>query len=158
MVFSFLGYMSYKHNVALDKVARDGTVLLYQCPCLQCGVCIYTVYGVDILKQTVSSSQDFPFKYGAVKAKKKKKKSLRTLTYFCSFSAHVSNICGRERGYIMIGCWFWVSHISTFGTIPCWVLFNDTANSSQWDSQCQKSKNSIMCILWLLWLLSVSDI
>lgn len=24
VVFSFLGYMSHKHNVALDKVARDG--------------------------------------------------------------------------------------------------------------------------------------
>ena len=26
VVFSFLGYMSHKHNVALDKVARDGKV------------------------------------------------------------------------------------------------------------------------------------
>lgn len=27
VVFSFLGYMSHKHNVALDKVARDGMIL-----------------------------------------------------------------------------------------------------------------------------------
>lgn len=29
VVFSFLGYMSHKHNVALDKVARDGMVLFF---------------------------------------------------------------------------------------------------------------------------------
>lgn len=32
VVFSFLGYMSHKHNVALDKVARDGMVL-FVCAC-----------------------------------------------------------------------------------------------------------------------------
>lgn len=34
VVFSFLGYMSHKHNVALDKVARDGgyySSVLVQC-------------------------------------------------------------------------------------------------------------------------------
>uniref|UniRef100_A0A3B4Y9J9 Transporter n=1 Tax=Seriola lalandi dorsalis TaxID=1841481 RepID=A0A3B4Y9J9_SERLL len=29
VVFSFLGYMSHKHNVALDKVARDGAGLVF---------------------------------------------------------------------------------------------------------------------------------
>nr|XP_057909271.1 sodium-dependent dopamine transporter isoform X2 [Doryrhamphus excisus] len=29
VVFSFLGYMSYKHNVPLDKVARDGAGLVF---------------------------------------------------------------------------------------------------------------------------------
>uniref|UniRef100_A0A3Q2X8Q6 Transporter n=1 Tax=Hippocampus comes TaxID=109280 RepID=A0A3Q2X8Q6_HIPCM len=29
VVFSFLGYMSYKHNVALEKVARDGVGLVF---------------------------------------------------------------------------------------------------------------------------------
>lgn len=44
VVFSFLGYMSHKHNVALDKVSRDGTVLFFllltKLWCSKCLVCL----------------------------------------------------------------------------------------------------------------------